>query len=423
MRTLWLVLGVVLLWAGSLEAACTGSSPNWTSTSDNASMASCINSATSGDTITVTGSGSAAWSWNSTKALHIIGPGAATLTITSQFRFSPTVAESTKVFELSGLTLSGTNTFLPVAQGSSNPITKLLLHHLTFTNASSTRCIYWPGLEWGVLYSSTFNASCFLGISIIGANDAGWAAAYSFGSDRYLFIEDCIFLAHDGNQFISESGQGGREVFRYNEIFMTGGGEILDIHGNQDSGIRATVSSEYYNNLIHTSGQYRWMFIRGGQNLIMNNTVTPGAPSFQITEFHAWGHVTQCHDYPAPDQIFNSYFFHNTVGGSNQNPSTFDGSDDGICPGSGGDDAFLVNGRDYWTPTYGLAANRPGTCTANNTSAAYYGSTDTNVIYKCTATNTWTVFFQPYPYPHPLRQGGSGSDVTAPSAPTNLRVT
>ena len=27
------------------------------------------------------------------------------------------------------------------------------------------------------------------------------------------------------------------------------------------------------------------------------------------------------------------------------------------------------------------------------------------VLYKCTATNTWSVYYTPYDYPHPLRSG------------------
>jgi len=34
------------------------------------------------------------------------------------------------------------------------------------------------------------------------------------------------------------------------------------------------------------------------------------------------------------------------------------------------------------------------------------GSGGQGVLYKCTATNTWTLYYTPYTYPHPL-QGGS----------------
>jgi hypothetical protein len=64
---------------------------------------------------------------------------------------------------------------------------------------------------------------------------------------------------------------------------------------------------------------------------------------------------------------------------------------------------------------YGTLANMPSTCTPGSGGApgvAYWatdqgswntsGSGGQGVLYVCTATNTWTVYFTPYIYPHPL---------------------
>jgi len=46
----------------------------------------------------------------------------------------------------------------------------------------------------------------------------------------------------------------------------------------------------------------------------------------------------------------------------------------------------------------GLLKARPNTCAPS----VGYWATDTNTLYTCTAPNTWTNFYTPYIYPHPL---------------------
>ena len=75
----------------------------------------------------------------------------------------------------------------------------------------------------------------------------------------------------------------------------------------------------------------------------------------------------------------------------------------------------------------GTLSARPSSCT---TGVAYWatdqggwnksGSGSQGQLYVCTATNTWSLKYTPYTYPHPLTQGSSGGG-TAPAAPTNLQ--
>jgi hypothetical protein len=111
----------------------------------------------------------------------------------------------------------------------------------------------------------------------------------------------------------------------------------------------------------------------------------------------------------------------------------------------------LMNNRDYYyevsqsaqtSPTspfngtvgtgFGTLANRPTTCTPR---VAYWatdqgswnqsGNGGQGELYTCTATNTWTMSYEPYTYPHPLIAGGTTgtSGGNPPSPPTELTAT
>jgi hypothetical protein len=89
----------------------------------------------------------------------------------------------------------------------------------------------------------------------------------------------------------------------------------------------------------------------------------------------------------------------------------------------------IQENRDYYNYTgsfngtsgvgMGTLAIRPSTCTVG---AAYWatdqGSWNQNgedgVLYKCTATNLWEKYYEPFTYPHPLRQDETGLRVYLP---------
>jgi hypothetical protein len=77
----------------------------------------------------------------------------------------------------------------------------------------------------------------------------------------------------------------------------------------------------------------------------------------------------------------------------------------------------VTPGTNYGGVGFGTLANRPATCTAGvgyfatdqgswNTSTSNPQGVQQNgadgLLYTCTSTDTWTLYYTPYTYPHPL---------------------
>jgi hypothetical protein len=415
--TLAAVVGVAVCCISGHEA---GAATINASSCAQSAVQSAVNAASSGDTVVVP-AGVCTWSTpvQLSDAIALKGAGIGATVIngainapygTGMIQYRPSVVEATKTLEVSGFTLDARYTsgcLMATAPDATNAITGLKIHDNRFVNGNS-RAVILSGLEFGVFYRNQFQDN-YIAISSIGSEMDGWKYPVAQGGPNYPYFEDNTFnqtVARGG--FIVETGRGGRIVFRHNTISNYGGSgsEVFDAHGVNGSypADTGTVSAEYYHNTIDLAVSSRVLFHRGGKMIFANNVITGGG-SLQMTEYQGWSYCTSA-PYPKPQQVNSSFYWNNSI----PNPSLY-------CP-SGGctscnqyDSTYIQQNRDFWYPTAGPSASRPASCAANS----YYGTTDTDVIYKCGAGSTWTVAFQPYTYPHPLR----GSSLPSPS---NLRA-
>lgn len=304
-----------------------------------------------------------------------------------------------------------------------------------------------------------------------------WAQTTTLGSyDDVVYIENNSFSGTAGHQNAVDANYSGRFVFRFNTLSGTTYVEGHSVQG----GNRATQRWEVYGN-SHSKSASDWYpvaYIRGGSGVIFDNTATsnytndivfnnvrscrdPGDGVGKCDGTSAWDQNTGGQSgYACRDQIGrtkdNTQFSHTAPGAYAQNlvpvylwnnikgastPLSIIVDPGEACSGTGGNlnPTHIQANRDYYNYTAsfngttgvgrGTIASRPATCT---TGVGYWatdeGEWNSNNpgndgrLYKCTATNTWTLYYTPYTYPHPLATD-SPAPPLPPNAPTSLNAT
>lgn len=331
-------------------------------------------------------------------------------------------------------------------------------------NPGEARTVYIGGSTTGVMDHNTVTDMGFIIDYTVKGEGNGtlgnysWTQPPSFGTANAFYVEDNTFTFPDHSSDV-DCQNGGRAVWRYNTFVgpnrkynATSNTGPFD-HGF-DSVPRSCFELDVYNNTI-LGGGFNGVWFRGGSGLVYNNLFLGHWDGNEIAITNYRSDVGGYPPYSSKNQLAcnESYAPHScepcdgssvvdgniSFGwpckdqiGRGQNQGSFPIyawnnclTELGCTPG--GTTAALVEvipaglfnpdytakyhilaNRDFYDAVaifdgsagvgQGTLAGRPATCTKG---VAYWG-TDTNVLYQCSATNTWSAYYTPFTYPHPL---------------------
>jgi hypothetical protein len=410
-----------------------------------------VSLAKSGDTIVVP-AGTATWNNQLLidKGLILTGAGVGKTIITGNtgtgtflIKYQPTSPQNNDAFRLTGFTFDlnkNCGAFNLVNNTVTYPVTNVRIHNNTFLNCTGA-AVEISGTVFGVIDSNTFSGTVHL--DNYGLSDQSWRSlARNFGSAHNMYWEDNTIST---DETFCSGGHGGRYVYRYNTFAYTNNTTHLmpafDAHGNQPSSYGTMVFEIYGNNIVMPGNRTADLVDqRGGKGLVFYNKLSNaiGGAFFQTREEYD----DKNPDYPKGNpgtflmHVTDSYYWANYENALLITEKSILNETNSVYKIAENVDVWYQAKTFDGTNGVGVGelANRPKTCT---TGVGYWATNQSTndptemigvnpvtpisgTLYKCTSTNTWTTYYQPYTYPHPLRiDNNIGGGI---QAPTNLKI-
>lgn len=300
---------------------------------------------------------------------------------------------------------------------------------------------------------------------------ATWSNDTDLGGKTFLYVEDCVgYNWKDGPRpmHIMDGNTGVGFVSRNNHFYgyyFEGHGIQQDERGLRKWEIYRTHLEADYNEITYRN-QANAFYLRSGTGVIFQNEVRGFNKNHAYFYNYRWssprGSIGQCNGSSPYDNNENSagYLCLDQLGaGKDQSTRTVSNpyprqehqpiyvwgntSNDASynVVSTSGTSAWAFNSwfqpdRDVFVQGYGsvgigsgVLASRPTNCT---TGQGYWATDQGNwnkgttgdwvgqqgVLYKCASTDKWEIYYTPYEYPHPLRNGQAESVI----APRNLKV-
>jgi hypothetical protein len=376
-----------------------------------------VTAAASGDTVSVP-AGTCTWSSTLTinKSLILLGAGVGATKIVSgavspliEIALSADVPVRVSGFSFDNVNYPGgdkVSIHIGWNMNSGFGIKQLRIDHNAFNKGK--QCIMTDGSRiYGVIDHNDF-LNCD---AAIGANGdiRTWEDPIAPGTANALFIEDNTFRADNNAAGWSEQeqimhGHGNRTVIRYNTFdlraYTIGNGLPIEAHGNgncytgSSNDLRGMPILEIYNNTMRVHASYRFINIRGGSDLVHDNTLTseignPAAIEFKEEEGNGAEPFTGCKKtaWSAEDQINNSFVWNNTLNGQAVTDIDLDYATDPV---------FIQQGRDYFMHAPAVTGGKE----------TYTGRPGGPMSFSAAGANAYYLY-TPFTYPHPLVSASS----------------